>query len=104
MSYLSPFWFIGALFIALTAGLGGDKLSLGFLAETEHQVERHLQKHLQKLPSQDKKTRAIVEKMRQEESGHALIAEQAGAVPLPVVIQWSMQALAQLMSLVAYRI
>ena len=47
VSYLSPFWFIGALFIGLTAGLGGDKLSLGFLAETEHQVERHLQKHLQ---------------------------------------------------------
>ncbi|OJA00493.1 2-octaprenyl-3-methyl-6-methoxy-1,4-benzoquinol hydroxylase [Rickettsiella grylli] len=104
VSYLNPFWFIGALLIGLTAGLGGDKLSLGFLAETEQQVERHLHQHLQKLPLHDKKTRAIVEQMRQEESEHALIAEQAGAAPLPIVIQWSMHALAQFMVRVAYRI
>lgn len=74
------------------------------MAETEQQVERHLHQHLQKLPLHDKKTRAIVEQMRQEESEHALIAEQAGAAPLPIVIQWSMHALAQFMVRVAYRI
>lgn len=104
VSYLNPFWYASALLIGLTAGLWGDKVSLGFLAETEHQVERHLQKHLEKLPLQDRKSRAIVEQMRQEELEHALTAEDAGAVPLPVVIQWSMQGLAKFMSLVAYQI
>lgn len=104
VSYLNPFWYISALLIGLTAGLWGDKVSLGFLAETEHQVERHLHKHLQRLPLQDKKSRVIVEQMRKEEIEHALTAEDAGAVPLPLVIQWSMQGLAKFMSLVAYRI
>ena len=104
VSYLNPFWYASALLIGLTAGLWGDKVSLGFLAETEHQVERHLKKHLEKLPLQDRKSRAIVEQMRQEELEHALAAEDAGAVPLPVVIQWSMQGLAKFMSLVAYQI
>jgi ubiquinone biosynthesis monooxygenase Coq7 len=101
---LNPFWYISALLIGLTAGLGGDKVSLGFLAETEHQVERHLHKHLNKLPLQDKKSRAIVEQMRKEELEHALTAEDAGAIPLPLVIQWGMQGLAKFMSIVAYRI
>ncbi len=104
VSYLNPFWYASALLIGLTAGLWGDKVSLGFLAETEHQVERHLQKHLEKLPLQDRKSRAILEQMRQEELEHALTAEDAGAIPLPVVIQWSMQGLAKFMSLVAYQI
>lgn len=104
VSYLNPFWYISALLIGLTAGLGGDKVSLGFLAETEYQVERHLHKHLNKLPLQDKKSRAIVEQMRKEELEHALTAEDAGAIPLPLVIQWGMQSLARFMSIVAYRI
>ncbi|MFZ0219042.1 MAG: 2-polyprenyl-3-methyl-6-methoxy-1,4-benzoquinone monooxygenase [Candidatus Aquirickettsiella sp.] len=104
VSYLNPFWYTSALLIGLTAGLWGDKVSLGFLAETEHQVEKHLHKHLQKLPLQDKKSRAILEQMRKEEIEHALTAEQAGAIPLPLLIQWSMQGLAKFMSLVAYRI
>jgi ubiquinone biosynthesis monooxygenase Coq7 len=104
VSYLNPFWYISALLIGLTAGLWGDEISLGFLAETEHQVERHLQKHLQRLPLQDKKSRAILEQMRKEEIEHALTAEDAGAIPLPIVIQWGMQGLAKFMSLVAYRI
>jgi ubiquinone biosynthesis monooxygenase Coq7 len=103
-SYLSLFWYISALLIGFSAGLFGDKVSLGFLAETEHQVARHLDKHLQSLPLLDKKSRAIVEQMRLEEMEHALTAEQAGAIPLPLVIQWSMQGLAKFMSLVAYRI
>lgn len=104
VSYLNPIWYISSLLIGLTAGLGGDKVSLGFLAETEHQVERHLHKHLNKLPVQDKKSRAIVEQMRKEELEHALTAEGAGAIPLPLVIQWGMQGLAKFMSIVAYRI
>jgi ubiquinone biosynthesis monooxygenase Coq7 len=90
--------------IGVSAGLFGDKVSLGFLAETEHQVARHLYNHLQSLPLVDNKSRAIVEQMRLEEMDHALTAEQAGAIPLPLVIQWSMQGLAKFMSLVAYRI
>lgn len=104
VSYLNPFWYLSALLIGLTAGFWGDRVSLGFLAETEYQVERHLHKHLQKLPLQDKKSRAILEQMRQEEMEHALTAEQAGAVPLPLIIQWSMRSLAKFMSIVAYRI
>jgi 3-demethoxyubiquinol 3-hydroxylase len=104
VSYLNPLWYISALLIGLTAGLWGDKVSLGFLAETEHQVERHLHKHLQRLPLQDKKSRAILEQMREEEREHALTAEDAGAIPLPIVIQWSMQGLAKFMSIIAYRI
>lgn len=104
VSYLNPFWYIGALLIGLTAGVCGDKVSLGFLAETEHQVERHLHKHLQRLPLHDKKSRAILEQMCKEERDHALTAEAAGAIPLPIVIQWSMQGLAKFMSIVAYRL
>jgi 3-demethoxyubiquinol 3-hydroxylase len=104
VSYLNPFWYLSALLIGLFVGLGGDKASLGFLAETEHQVGRHLYKHLQKLPLHDKKSRAIVEQMRTEEIEHALTAEDAGGIPLPLVVQWSMHGLAKFMSIVAYRI
>jgi ubiquinone biosynthesis monooxygenase Coq7 len=103
-SYLNPFWYGGALLIGLIAGLLGDKISLGFLAETEYQVEKHLNKHLQHLPSNDKKSRAIVEQMRLEEIEHATTAEQSGAVPLPLLIQLSMQGLAKFMTRVAYKI
>lgn len=104
VSYLNPFWYLSSLLIGLIAGLGGDKVSLGFLAETEHQVGRHLQKHLRRLPLQDKKSRAILEQMRKEEEEHALTAEDAGAIPLPLAIQWGMQGLAKFMSIVAYRV
>lgn len=104
VSYLNPLWYISSLLIGLAAGICGDEVSLGFLAETEHQVERHLYKHLQKLPQHDKKSRAIVEQMRKEEIEHAIMAEKAGAIPLPLAIQWSMQGLAKFMSLVAYRV
>ncbi|BBB15838.1 2-nonaprenyl-3-methyl-6-methoxy-1 4-benzoquinol hydroxylase [Candidatus Rickettsiella viridis] len=103
-SYLNAFWYSGALLMGLIAGLLGDKISLGFLAETEHQVERHLNKHLQRLPLNDKKSRAIVEQMRLEEIEHATTAEQSGAIPLPLLIQFSMQGLAKFMTLVAYKI
>ncbi|MDQ8039095.1 MAG: 2-polyprenyl-3-methyl-6-methoxy-1,4-benzoquinone monooxygenase [Rickettsiella sp.] len=103
-SYLNPFWYISAWLLGLTVGLLGDKISLGFLAETEHQVARHLTKHLECLPTLDKKSRAIVEQMRLEEIEHASTAENAGGIPLPLLIQWSMQALARCMKIIAYRI
>ncbi|MES2998626.1 MAG: 2-polyprenyl-3-methyl-6-methoxy-1,4-benzoquinone monooxygenase [Pseudomonadota bacterium] len=103
-SYLNPFWYGSALLIGLIAGLLGDKVSLGFLAVTERQVEKHLHKHLQRLPLKDKKSRAIVEQMRLEEIEHATTAERSGAIPLPLIIQWGMQGLAKFMTVVAYRI
>ena len=103
-SYLNHFWYGSALLIGLMAGLLGDKVSLGFLAVTERQVEEHLNKHLQRLPLKDKKSRAIVEQMRLEEIEHATTAEQSGAIPLPLIIQWGMQGLAKFMTVVAYRI
>ncbi|MES2141800.1 MAG: 2-polyprenyl-3-methyl-6-methoxy-1,4-benzoquinone monooxygenase [Pseudomonadota bacterium] len=103
-SYLNPFWYGSAWLLGLTAGLLGDKISLGFLAETERQVERHLNKHLETLPIHDKKSRAIVEQMRLEEIEHATTAEESGAIPLPLLIQWGMQGLAKFMTIVAYHI
>lgn len=103
-SYLNPFWYSGALLMGLIAGLLGDQISLGFLGETEQQVERHLNKHLHSLPLNDQKSRAIVEQMRLEEVEHASAAEQLGGVPLPLLIQLSMQGLAKFMTLVAYKI
>ena len=104
VSYLNPFWYGSAWLLGLTAGLLGDKISLGFLAETERQVERHLNKHLESLPIHDKKSRAIVEQMRLEEIEHATTAEESGAIPLPLLIQWVMQGLAKFMTIVVYHI
>ncbi len=103
-SYLNPVWYGAAWLLGLSAGLLGDKISLGFLAETEYQVERHLHKHLEQLPIADKKSRAIVEQMRLEEIEHATTAKESGAIPLPILIQWGMQGLAKFMTLIAYRI
>ncbi len=103
-SYLNPVWYGSAWLLGLAAGLLGDKVSLGFLAETERQVERHLDKHLACLPEQDKKSRAIIEQMRLEEIEHATTAKESGAIPLPLLIQWGMQGLAKFMTVVAYHI
>lgn len=103
-SYLNPFWYGSALLMGLVAGLLGDKISLGFLAETEYQVEKHLNKHLQQLPLNDKKSRVIIKQMCLEEIQHASTAEQSGAIRLPLFIQLSMQGLAKFMTLVAYKI
>jgi 3-demethoxyubiquinol 3-hydroxylase len=101
-SYLCSVWYGGAWVLGIIAGLFGDKLNLGFLAETEYQVERHLGKHLNSLPLNDKKSRAIVAQMRLEEIEHAETAESSGASTLPVLIQWSMQGLAKFMTTIAY--
>jgi 3-demethoxyubiquinol 3-hydroxylase len=103
-SYLNPFWYFGSWLMGVLAGTISDRISLGFLAETEQQVAAHLATHLEKLPLQDKKSRAIVTQMRLEELQHAHTAEQAGAAVLPIFVRRSMHFLAELMKWWAYRI
>ena len=103
-SYLNPFWYAGSFAIGLAAGLAGDKWSLGFVAETEKQVENHLESHLEKLPLEDHRSRAIVEQMRVDEIEHGQAAVQAGGVVLPEPIQKMMQAMSKVMTKTAYKI
>lgn len=101
-SYLNPLWFAGSFAIGSLAGLVGDKWSLGFLAETEEQVYRHLNTHLEKLPEQDNKSRAILITMREEEQQHATHAHRLGAAKLPYPIKITMRATAKIMTGLAY--
>lgn len=90
-SLLNPLWYSGGLAMGVVFGLVGDRWNLGFLAETERQVETHLDSHLQQLPASDAKSRAIVEQMKQDEAGHATSARRAGAAELPAPIQFAMR-------------
>jgi len=103
-SFLNPFWYAGSFAIGLIAGLAGDKWSLGFVAETEKQVENHLQSHLETLPENDQQSRAIVQQMRLDEIEHGKEAIEAGGVVLPPVIQKLMQASSKFMTSTAYKI
>jgi len=103
-SYLNPFWYAGSFAIGLLAGLAGDQWSLGFVAETEKQVENHLQSHLETLPENDQQSRAIVQQMRLDEIEHGKEAIDAGGVVLPPVIQKLMEASSKLMTSTAYKI
>ena len=103
-SYLNPAWYLGALGIGITAGIAGDKWSLGFLAETEQQVVKHLEGHLGKLPEQDTYSRAIVKQMREDEAKHAEMAKQEGAAELPNSIKKLMGFSAKIMTTVAAKI
>ena len=104
-SLLNPLWYAGAFAIGYTAGkLGGDRLSLGFVVETENQVEAHLNSHMQRLPAQDTASRAIVAQMKDDEVQHARMAERAGAVALPDPVQGLMKLAAKVMTTVAHRI
>lgn len=103
-SLLNPLWYMGSLMIGMVAGLAGDRWSLGFVAETEQQVSAHLQKHLQKLPPQDEKTKAILEQMQEDETHHAEVAKDAGAAELPFFIKKLMQAASKLMTHSSYYI
>ncbi len=86
-SLLNPLWYLSSFMIGSLAGLAGDRWSLGFVAETELQVSAHLQKHLQKLPAQDTKSKAILAQMHEDEMHHADVAKEAGAAELPFVIK-----------------
>ncbi|HPP47145.1 MAG TPA: 2-polyprenyl-3-methyl-6-methoxy-1,4-benzoquinone monooxygenase [Accumulibacter sp.] len=101
-SLLNPLWYLGSLAIGTLAGKFGDPWSLGFLAETERQVEAHLDQHLTDLPSQDAKSRAIVEQMRRDEIAHANTATQLGARELPAPAKKAMQLAARVMTRTAY--
>lgn len=101
-SVLNPLWYSGSLLIGALAGLAGDKVSLGFVAETERQVSAHLQKHLTKISADDKKTRAILQQMHDDEAQHAKEAVQAGAIQLPSIVQHLMRLTSKLMTKTSY--
>ena len=101
-SFLNPIWYGGSFMLGVIAGLSGDRWSLGFVAETEKQVTKHLDGHLQSLPDGDLASRAIVEQMRIEESLHQEMAIEAGAETLPKVAQQGMQIASRLMTKTAY--
>ncbi len=103
-SYLNPFWYAGSFAIGLAAGLAGDKWSLGFVAETEKQVENHLASHLETLPPEDHRSRAIVDQMRIDEIEHGQAAVQSGGVELPDPVQKIMQMMSKVMTTTAYKI
>jgi ubiquinone biosynthesis monooxygenase Coq7 len=102
VSYLNPVWFAGSVTIGALAGLAGDKWSLGFVAETEKQVVRHLDDHLARLPRQDEKGHAILEQMREDEGHHATTALEAGGAELPYPIKRLMQLTSKIMTRSAY--
>lgn len=101
-SLLNPLWYAGALSIGFVAGCFGDKVSLGFMAETERQVEQHLDSHLDRLPEADRESRAIVEQMRTDEVAHAKAATDAGGVELPFPARAIMRAASKVMTRTAY--
>ncbi|MCK2125075.1 2-polyprenyl-3-methyl-6-methoxy-1,4-benzoquinone monooxygenase [Thauera aromatica] len=103
-SLLNPFWYGGALCLGMLAGRFGERLNLGFLAETERQVEQHLKGHLDALPAGDLRSRAIVEQMKEDEAGHADTAVRLGAHELPAPVKAAMKLGAKLMTTLAYRI
>ncbi len=104
-SWLNPLWYAGAFGIGFLAGkLGGDKVSLGFVVETEKQVEAHLQSHMSKLPTNDSASRAIVSEMKADEIRHAQEAQHAGATELPEPVKQAMRLAAKVMTTVAHRI
>jgi len=103
-SLLNPLWYAGSFAIGIIAGIAGDRANLGFVVETERQVEEHLTAHIERLPPNDTKSRAIVTQMRDDESRHGAMALEAGALPLPFPIRHAMRAAADLMRAVAYRI
>jgi ubiquinone biosynthesis monooxygenase Coq7 len=97
-SLLDPLWYAGSFAIGVVAGLASDRVSLGFVAETERQVESHLESHLGLLPEEDARSRAILERMRSDEKTHGELAQQAGGVALPEPVRRLMSATAKLMT------
>lgn len=102
VSYLNPLWYTGSMTIGALAGAAGDKWSLGFVAETERQVVRHLEEHLERLPEQDARSRAILEQMKQDEGHHATVALQAGGAELPYAVKKLMAGVSKIMTRTAF--
>lgn len=103
-SVLNPLFYASALGIGVLAGTLGDKWNLGFLAETEKQVGKHLTSHLEVLPEQDEKTRAIIQQMKADEAQHQAEAEHFGAAELPALVKWGMAKVSKVMTSLAYRL
>jgi len=103
-SLLNPIWYAGSFAIGAAAGIAGNGWNLGFVVETERQVEAHLDEHLEQLPEQDKRSEAILQKMKEDEIRHADQALHAGGRPLPEPIKQSMRLMSKVMTTAAYRI
>jgi len=103
-SYLNPLWYVGSFAIGATAGFIGDKWSLGFVAETENQVVKHLESHLQQVPENDKRTRAILAQMKTDEEHHGITALSAGGAVLPGPVKKMMSLTSKIMTMIAYKI
>lgn len=103
-SLLNPVWYAGSFSIGVLAGLGGDKISLGFLAETEYQVARHINRHLSIMSHNDQKSRAVLEQMRSDELQHATTARQAGGVSLTWPVKAVMSFTAKILTITAAKI
>ncbi|NLY26617.1 MAG: 2-polyprenyl-3-methyl-6-methoxy-1,4-benzoquinone monooxygenase [Alcaligenaceae bacterium] len=103
-SVLNPLWYLGSFTLGLVAGRAGTRYNLGFMAETERQVEQHLDHHLQELPPQDQRSRHIVEQMRIDEIDHRHTAQNRGAAPLPAPVKGAMRIMSRIMTTTAYRL
>jgi ubiquinone biosynthesis monooxygenase Coq7 len=101
-SLLNPVWYAGAFAIGLAAGRAGDAWSLGFLVETERQVEEHLASHLERLPVEDEASRAIVRQMKMDEAHHADMAQAAGGARVPAPVRWMMRRASKVMTTTAH--
>ncbi len=102
VSLLNPLWYAASLALGYASGRLGERWNLGFLAETERQVEQHLQRHIEKLGGRDAKTRAVIESMQREEAGHRRTAEELGARELPEPARHGMRLAARLMTALSY--
>lgn len=103
-SVLNPLWYAGAYAMGMLAARLGDAQSLGFVVETERQVEAHLASHLERLPASDHQSRAIVEQMRQDEIAHGAAAQSLGAATMPAPARQAMRAMSKVMTGIAYYI
>lgn len=101
-SFLNPVWYAGSFLMGAASALAGDQWNMAFLVETERQVESHLDSHMSSLPTEDLRSRAIVETMQKEEAAHADMAESRGAAVMPAPLKLAMQATAKLMTSSAY--
>ena len=101
-SLLDPLWYAGSFGLGMVSGVAGDRWSMGFLAETEAQVERHLEGHLERLPQGDARSRAVVEQMRQDESRHGAMGRSLGARELPLPVKAAMRLASRVMTRTAY--
>ena len=102
-SLFTPFWYAGSFGLGIVSGLAGDRWSMGFLVETERQVEHHIDGHLESLPASDERSRAILEQMREDEIRHARTGERLGGAPLPLPVRGAMRIVAKVMTTTAYR-